>query len=295
MKVFVTGSSSHLARALLPQLCAMREIERVTGIDLAQPHFRHPKFVARNADIRDPRLGQLLRGHDALVHLAFVVLRGRMSPEQMFEVNITGSMRVFRAARADGVARLIHVSSAAVYGSGIDLAEDAPLRPLAGFLYGEHKALLETMLAAEFPDCVRLRPHAILGPHAQPLLKSLLRQPFYPRLPQPQPLLQCVHEDDVAGAIILCLRRTATGPFNLAVEGSLTCRELIMSHHKSPLPLPLAAARAGLRLAWKFRGWGDDPTWIDGLAHSLTLDCRRARVELGWQRRYDLPATLKTA
>jgi UDP-glucose 4-epimerase len=295
MKVFVTGSSSHLARALLPTLCAAREVERVTGIDLEPPHFKHPKFAAHSADIRDPRFEQLLRDHDALVHLAFVVLRGRMSPDQMFEINVTGSMRVFHAARAAGIARLIHLSSAAVYGSGIHLAEDAPLRPLSDFLYGEHKALLETMLAIEFPRCARLRPHVILGPHAQPLLKSLLRQPFYLRLPRPHPLFQCVHEDDVAAAILLCLGRDVSGPFNLAVEENLTCRELIRRRHKVSLPLPLTAARAGLKLAWKFYGWGGEPAWINGLSHSLTLNCRRALVELGWQRQYDLAATLNTA
>ena len=41
MKVFVTDSSSHFAAALLPQLCASAEIERVTGIDLDPRHFAH--------------------------------------------------------------------------------------------------------------------------------------------------------------------------------------------------------------------------------------------------------------
>jgi nucleoside-diphosphate-sugar epimerase len=295
MKVFVTGSSSHLARALLPKLCAAHEVERVTGIDLEPPHFKHPAFAALRADIRDSRLADLMAGHNALIHLAFVVQRGRMSLHNMFEINVTGSMRVFHAARAAGIARLIQLSSAAVYGSGIHLAENAPFRPLPGFLYGEHKALLETMLAIEFPDCVRLRPHVILGPHAQPLLKSLLRQPFYLRLPRPHPLLQCVHEDDVADAILLCLKRDVSGPFNLAVEENLTYRELIKRRHKLALPLPLSAARAGLKLAWKFYGWGGEPAWINGLAHSLTLNCRRALVELAWQRRYDLAATLNAA
>jgi len=294
MNVFVTGSSSRLARALLPRLCAARDIERVTGIDLEAPHFQHPKFTPRRADIRDAQLEQLLRGHDALVHLAFVVLRGRMSREQMFEINVTGTMRAFHAARAAGVTRLIHLSSASVYGSGIHLDEGAALRPLPGFLYAEHKALLENMLAIEFPDCVRLRPHVILGPHAQPLLKTMLRRPFYLRLPRPHPLLQCVHEDDVAAAVLLSLGRGISGPFNLAVEENFTYRELIKGRHRLSLPLPLAAARAGIKLAWMFYGWGGEPAWVSGLAHSLTLNCRRALVELGWRREHDLASTLET-
>ena len=294
MRVFVTGSSSHLAHALLPQLCALSEVEHVTGIDLAPPHFSHPKFSAQRADVRDPRLGGWLPRHDALVHLAWVVLRGRMRAQTLFENNVTGSLRVFHMARAAGVKRLIHLSSAAVYGSGSTLAEDAPLRPLAGFLYAEHKALVENALAGEFPDCVRLRPHVILGPHAQPLLQWLLRQPFYPRLPQPQPRLQCVHEDDVAGAILLCLQHDARGPYNLATAEHLNYRELIERRHRIALPLPLAAVRAGAKLAWLLSGWGGEPAWIEGLSATLLLDCRRARDELGWRPRYDLAALLKT-
>ena len=295
MRVFVTGSSSHLARALLPKLCAHQGVEQVTGIDLAPPHFAHPKFSAQRGDIRDTQLEPLMRDHHALVHLAFVVLRGRLPPARMFQTNISGSMRVFNAARAAGVKRLVHLSSASAYGSGVHLTEDAPLRPLKGFLYGEHKALLETMLAIEFPECVRLRPHIILGPHAQKLLKSLLKQPFHLRLPRPHPLLQCVHESDVCDAILLCLERDVRGPFNLALEDTLTYRELIRRRHKISLPLPLTAVRAGFGLAWRFYGWGGEPQWLNGLSQSLTLNCRRALVELGWQRHYDLAATLKAS
>lgn len=292
MRVFVTGSSACLARALLPRLCAASAIDSVTGYDIAPPNFVHPKFRALRGNVLDAGIADAVRDHDALIHLAFVVVRGRMSPQAMFDTNVTGSMRVFHAARAAGAGRLIHLSSAAVYGSGIHLAEDAPCRPLAGFLYGEHNALLEKMLAIEFPGCVRLRPHIILGPHAQPMLKALLRRPFYLRLPWPHPLLQCIHENDVASAVLLCLSRNVRGAFNLAVEEAATYRELIRRRHRLAIPLPLTAARAGWNLASMLYGWGGDSAWLTGLAHPLTLNCRRALVELGWQRDYDLTAVL---
>ena len=178
MNVFVTGSSSCLAQAVLPALCAEPGIERVAGVDLVPPRYAHAKFRAAQIDIRDPGLGAMLEGHDALIHLAFVVLRGRMSERDMFGVNVTGSHKVFHAARQAGLKRLVHLSSAAVYGSGIHVDERAPLAPLPGFLYALHKAHLEQLLEAEFPECVRLRPHVILGPHAQPLLRQLLALPF---------------------------------------------------------------------------------------------------------------------
>jgi nucleoside-diphosphate-sugar epimerase len=292
MKVFVTGSSSHLAQSLLPLLCAEPGIAHVTGADLAPPRFTHARFRAVQCDIRDPCLPSLLAGYDALVHLAFVVLRGRMTDAEMFDINVTGSHRLFHAARQARVARLVHMSSAAVYGGGVYLGEDAPLAPLPRFRYALHKAQLERLLAVEFPECVRLRPHVILGRNAQPLLRQLINLPCYVALPDPQPRVQCVHEDDVARAVLLALRRNVRGPFNLAVDDSISYRDLIRSRHRFALPLPPGAASAGLDIAWRLSGWGGEPAWIEGLARTLLLDCRRAAAELGWQSRYAAAAVL---
>jgi nucleoside-diphosphate-sugar epimerase len=226
------------------------------------------------------------------VHLAFVVLRGRMSEADMFDVNVTGSHKLFHAARAAGVRRLVHMSSAAVYGNGMHLDERAPLAPLPGFLYGAHKAQLERLLEADFPDCARLRPHVILGPGAQPVLRQLLRLPCYVALPDPQPLLQCVHEDDVARAVLLALGREAGGPFNLATEDGFSYREALRRRHRLCIALSPGTARAGLRFAWRHFGWGGEPAWVEGLSGTLLLNCRRAAVELNWRSRYDSAAVL---
>jgi nucleoside-diphosphate-sugar epimerase len=292
MRVFVTGSSACLAQALLPQLCADPGIEAVTGADLRAPRFAHGKFTALRLDIRDAALAQRIAGHDALINLAFVVLRGRMSEREMFDINVRGSLNLFHAARAAGVRRMVHLSSAAVYGAGVHLDEDAALDPLPGFLYARHKAHLERLLAIEFPDCARLRPHVVLGPNAQPLLKRLLNQPFYLRLPPPYPLLQCVHEDDVAHAALRCLESGAGGAFNLAAEEAFSFREVIRQRQRLSVPLPPFAARAALGLACKAFGWGGEPAWIDGLARTLLVNCRRAAVMLGWRSRYSAQAVL---
>jgi nucleoside-diphosphate-sugar epimerase len=292
MNVFVTGSSSRLADALLPQLCGWPKVERVTGVDLCPPRFRHPKFHPMRLDIRDPGLERLLDGHDALVHLAFVLLRGRLSEREMFDINVAGSRKVFHAARRAGVRRVVHMSSAAVYGSGVDLSESAPLAPLPHFPYASHKAQLERVLEIEFPECVRLRAHAILGPHAQPVLKQLLNQPCYVRMPEPHALLQCVHEDDVAQAVLCALERDVRGAFNLAVEDNFSFREVIRRRHRVSVPLPLFAARAAVGLAWRLSGWGGEPAWVEGLTRTLLVNCRRAAAELGWRSTYDAASVL---
>jgi UDP-glucose 4-epimerase len=292
MKVVVTGSSSHFASALLPRLCALPAVERVTGIDLDPPRFRHNRLGATRLDIRDPQLERLLAGHDALVHLACRTRRGNGPEQEMFDINVNGAHRAFHAARRAGVGRLIHLSSAAVYGSGVHLGETAPLNPAPGQLHAVHQAHLEKLLEIEFPECVRLRPHFVLGPNARPQIRRLLRLPCYVRLPAPYPLLQCVHEDDVAQAVLLALGREVRGAFNLAIEDSFSYRDAVKIRHRLAVPLPSAVARAGLNAARRWLGWEGESEWADALARTLLVNCRRAATELGWRSTHSVASTL---
>lgn len=286
MRIFLTGSASHLAAALLPALCADARITAITGIDLRAPDFTHAKFTHHRIDIRADETTRLLAGHDALIHLAFVVLRGKMPLAEMRDINVRGTQQLFEAAMLAGVARRIHLSSASVYGQGNALTENAPLAPVRDFAYAEHKAELERWFDAHDPDAVRFRPHVILGPHEQPLLTTLTRQPFYLRLPDPQPQLQCVHEDDVAQAIHSALFASVSGPFNLASDDTLSLREVIRSGNPRAMGIPPWLASMALRTAWRISGWGGEPGWIEAARFPLNLDTQRAARELGWHPRY---------
>jgi nucleoside-diphosphate-sugar epimerase len=279
MRVCVTGAAGHLARALLPELCAASWVESVIGIDRVLPVFRHPKLRPVVCDIAGPEALAAAGRADALVHLAYIVLRGRASQDEMRRVNVAAAQAIIAAAAAG---RVVVLSSAAVYGSGEGVTEQAPLAPLPGFLYAENKAALERWIAVHAVRAAVLRPHIILGPYALPLLRQLAALPVYPRVPDPQPRLQCVHERDVARAILAALRSDAAGAFNLAWSEPFAWRSLARMSHRRAIGLPLAWLRAALWLAWRVGGWGGEPGWLAGAARSLTLDCTRARDELGW-------------
>lgn len=304
MRVLVTGAASHLARVLLPRLLAAAGVHSVIGLDLRPVAVKHPRFGYVRADIRSPDLGMHLAEVDVVIHLAFVVLQSqlgaaRFDRETMRDINVGGSQNVFNLAAATGVKHLIHLSSAGIYAlpARTDaIGEDHPRAPLPGFGYAEDKIAVEDWLD-EFervnPDVrvVRLRPHAILGPCAQPFLKQLLRMPLYPRLPEPAPRLQCVHEEDVVAAIRLALFNRARGAFNLATGDHTSLRELKRQLHPLALPVPVPWLRRALALGWRHWNWGTDPAWAEGLQHSLVLDTTRARTELGWVPRYGVVHT----
>ncbi|MBU6485043.1 MAG: NAD-dependent epimerase/dehydratase family protein, partial [Betaproteobacteria bacterium] len=258
----------------------------VTGIDRILPAFRHPKFEPVVADIAERAAHVRLPGANALVNLAFVVMRGRQPLREMARNNVEGTKALLAAAQAAGIGSIVHLSSAAVYGHGVGLAEDAALAPLPRFQYALQKAQVDAWISQVLPRAAVLRPTVILGPNAQPLLRRLASAPCYLRLPDPQPRLQCVHEDDVAQAVALALGLGARGPFNLAAPGDFSLRELVRARRPRAHGVPLALADIALRVAWRATGWGGEPGWLDGAAQSLTIDCSRASAVLGWRPRH---------
>lgn len=294
MNVFVTGCASHLAKTLLPLLCNDERIDKVTGIDRKPCQFKHQKFVFHQADIRDDKLSAWMTRHDALIHLAFIVLRGKMPIEEMHDVNVTASFKVFQQAKNCGIPRFIHLSSASVYGQGSNLDEKTPFSPIPGFIYAAHKAELEIKLHQHFPNILCLRPHIILGPEALPLLRFILKQPFYVKLKGPQPLLQCVHEKDVAHAILLSVFSSISGALNLASDESLSFREMININRPGAIGIPLSLVKPILKLVWQLTGLGGEPAWLDGAEHSLTLNCLRAQNELDWKPEFSSLQAIKS-
>lgn len=305
MRVVVTGAAGRLARVLLPRLCADPAIERVVAIDRVRIGFGHPKLVPVIGDIGDAATHGHLDGAAALVNLAAVLLRGRTRIEAMRATNVDATKALLAAALERRVPAIVHLSSAAIYGNGEDLAESAPLAPLPGFRYAEQKAEVEAWIARELPSAVVLRPVAILGPNAQPLLRRLFAAPCYLRVPDPQPRFQCVHEDDVADAIMLALQRACGGPsrasrlpqasnasdasgaFNLAAPSAFALRDLALARHPHAPAIAPGVARAMLALAWVLARWGGEPGWHRGIERSLTVDCARAERVLGWRARHE--------
>lgn len=296
MNIFLSGASAHLATVMLPILCNDPGVARVVGIDIKPTLFKHEKFFFHAMDVRSPEIVTLLDNIDVVIHFAFVVLRSslksqRRNRELVFDINVNGSINLFNASKRAQVSKLIHLSSASVYGAWPDnppaISEAHPRRVMRGFSYAEDKNAVEDWLddferTNDHIRVIRLRPHVILGPNAQPFLIRLLKQPFYPRVAKPYPLLQCVWETDVARAIMSCCERDVAGAFNLATSPAISFYDMLSLLHRFPIPLPAGLAVKLHALAWRLTGALEEPGWLGAMHYSLVIDSARARHELDW-------------
>jgi UDP-glucose 4-epimerase len=298
-RVLVTGAAGHLGRVLLPRLLSDPRIARVTAFDRTAPAIRHAKLDVAIGDIVDADLALLLDGAEAVVHLAFVVLAASLGSRRrdralMRRINVEGTRRLVTQARAAGVRRFVYTSSVAVYGAWPDnpplIDECQPRRPNPGFAYAEDKAEVEDWLdgfAAGDLAMTRLRLHAIVGPNALPLINTLARSRVYLRVPDPQPAVQCVWEEDAARAILAALDG-CPGIYNIAAPDAVSHRELVCSAGRLGWGVPFGAAERLHRLVWPLTGAWGDPGWLAGLKYPLAVSTARAAAGLGWRARHSV-------
>ncbi len=110
-------------------------------------------------------------GVEQVIHLAALqVPMCRANPVLGAQVNVTGTVNVFEAARKNGIEHIAYASSIGVYGPPADfppglIANDAPRHPRT--LYGAYKVCNEQTAQVYFHDCgissACLRPYTVYG------------------------------------------------------------------------------------------------------------------------------------
>src|SRR3954447_12661030 len=112
LTVAITGPTGDIGRALLRQLDAAPEVDRIIGMarrpfDPAALGLEKTEY--RQGDILDKdSISALVDGVDVLVHLAFIIFGAR---EETHRVNLEGTRNVFEAAVSAGVKRFVYTSS----------------------------------------------------------------------------------------------------------------------------------------------------------------------------------------
>ncbi len=248
--VVITGVSGALGRRVVAALAKTSDWN-VVGIDsawfpsgVAKPR----RFTVHRLDLRSTELTSLFAGADCLVHLA-ADDPARLDSAKDDRTESIVTERVLAAAAAAGVGQLVFISSAVVYGAWADnpvpLTEDAPLRPTPGFTYSATKLELERAVTLWHRDrrtasVAVLRPAVTLGhPESRSWLAKTVHPSLVDRLGHGLPVLQYVHVDDVASAVVHALRHQLDGTFNVASDDWLQseqAHELLGPNLRLPIP-----------------------------------------------------------
>lgn len=302
--VVITGISGRLGRLVAARLHRDPGFA-IVGLD-RRPLVGRPKdIVHHQVDLRSKKARDVFRhagGHrvDALVHMG-VMHDPRARPSDLYSWNIRGTAQLLEYCATYNVPKVVLLSSANVYGPRPEnpqfLTEDAPL--LAAQRFPEMRDLVEIdhlvstfLWKAREIETVILRPVHILGRvHNAP--SNYLRRPRVPTLLGFDPMLQPIHERDVADAVLAALRPGVRGIYNIAGPGAVPLSTMIQVLGRERLRLPHPLATPALSAAFRLGLSSYPVAELDFIRYVCMVDDSRAQSELGWRPRMGLDETIR--
>jgi nucleoside-diphosphate-sugar epimerase len=296
-QVAVTGAGGFLGAALLTRLAAEPVQVRALVGPPAAPVPPLPAGVdARHGEIDQlPAVAELVRGCDTVFHLAgpASVAASFDAPAEFARVHVAGTATLLEACRHAGVARIVHVSSAEVYGAPQWLPVDESHRLQARSPYAAAKIgaerMIEAFALAHGAAVTVLRPFSIYGPRQSrggviAHILGQLRRGDAVELAAPEVVRDFCFVDDVAEALVAAAGAPASGlrVFNVASGSGITLAALARA----------AALAAGRDLPVRARAAGADRPRAAGL-DALVGDRARIEAALGWRPRTALADGLR--
>jgi UDP-glucose 4-epimerase len=298
--VLVTGICGRLGK-LVARL--VHREDRVIGIDRRAFVGKPKDIVHHQFDLRRKKTRDVFRagGIRAVIHLG-IMHDLRASTKEHHSWNVVGFQKVLEYMTQYGVPKLVVLSSANVYGPSSEnpqfLTEDAPL--LGAQHFSEIRDLVEVdHLAQSFfwkhpsVETVILRPCHILG-SVRNAASNYLRLERPIRVMGFDPMIQVIHERDVALALKLSLRRGVRGIFNVRGPGEVPLSHLFRLLGKRPISLPGGLLESALDRAFRYRLTSFPSPELDHIRYVCMVDDARARRELGFRPRYGLEDTVRS-
>lgn len=230
-RVLLLGGSGFVGRHVCEKLARlqwpMTVLTRRAANASAVQHL--PRLTVLEADVHDEAaLRRLLPGHDAVVNLV-AILHGNESAFEQAHVALPTTLA--RACLTSGVKRVVHVSA-------LGASDTAPSRYLRSKARGETALQAGAALGLQLSV---LRPSVIFGADDRFLNLFAELQKVFPLMPlaSAQALFQPVWVEDVAQAVVNCLREPTTQgqTYELCGPTVYTLRELVQ----------LAGRAAGIR------------------------------------------------
>lgn len=299
--MIVTGISGNLGRTLAKLL---HKEERIIGID-RRPFPGKPKDIElHQLDLRKRKAEDVFRKENikAVIHMG-IMHDPRMNEEEHHSFNVVGTTRILEYCAKYKVKKVVLLSSANVYGPSPDnsnfLSEDAPL--MAASRFSGVRDLIEVdMLAHGFfwrhpeTQTVILRPVHIVGPNIKnaPSNYLRLRNPWV--VAGFDPMVQLIHVEDTARAMVEALRPEARGVYNVTGPGEVPLSAIFRELRTTTLPVPGALIRPALGTLFKYRLASFPPGEIDHIQFLCMVDGKRWEKDLNWKPKYSMKETIRS-
>ncbi|MBL0274323.1 MAG: SDR family oxidoreductase [Chitinophagaceae bacterium] len=183
MHILITGGAGFIGSNLVSALLSDERVTRVIVLDNfstgskenIDEYFTHSKFRFIEGDIRNyADCLQACNGVDYISHQAALgsVPRSIHDPLTTNDVNITGTLNIFTAAKEKNIKRIVYAASSSTYGDhpGLPKVEDKIGKPLSPYAVTKYVNELYAKVYADVygMELIGLRYFNIFGPKQNP-------------------------------------------------------------------------------------------------------------------------------
>lgn len=293
----VTGGSGYFGLLLVDRL---REAgHRVRIFDINDAEDRPADVELFRGDIRDPdAVREACRDADVVHHNVALVPLAK-DKDAFWSVNRDGTRILLEACLANGVRKVMHTSSSAVFGVPERNPVTEKMEPHPREDYGRAKLAAEH-LCHEFIenglDVTIIRPRTIMG-HGrlgimQIIFEWVREGRNVPVFSGGQNVYQFVHADDLARAVIAAAARPGATIYNVGAEEFGTMRETLQGlvEHAGTgsrvVSVPMTPAVWGMKLTSALGLSPLGPYHALMYGRSMYFDVSKIRQETGWSAEY---------
>jgi UDP-glucose 4-epimerase len=306
--VALTGACTALGRLVIQRLDDDPEIREILVLDVREPPHSSPKVRFHRVDLTSHSAGTEISAAlaassvDTVIHGAFLS-HATPAADWAHELEDVGTMHLLDACARARPFRLVLLSTTLVYGPAAQnpnyLAESAPLEGIAGCAYIADKVAADLQVqdfARLHPDMVvtTLRLAPVLGPKSDNVFTRFFARPASPSIAGFDPLIQVLHEEDAAEAVLRAVQASPGGPINIAAPGVLPYSSALAYLGRIRVPLPYGFAKALGKALWSTQIIDTPPEMVALLKDLCVADTSRMIEALGLRPRYNIAQTLDT-
>jgi len=248
-RIAITGGSGHLGNCLIELLLSQGYLVNALHSN-GSPIKKNKNLTWINGDINDAEaINALIQNCEVLIHSAGLISIGSKNKDQVYRVNVTGTVTVINECAKFSPIRLIHISSSNAVkecnANGI-FNENRPYKNASDFIYPYTKALSEQLILkaveSQNLDAVIIRPTSIVGPADNK--PSLLGQTILDLSQNKMPAIttggyDLVDVRDLSQTIINSFVKGKKGEVYLIGGQYMTVKEIANASNSTKIPIEL--------------------------------------------------------
>ena len=243
--ILVTGAAGALAQHVINRL---RDRYNVVAVDFREQPYLGDDVPSYCIDFNKRVFEDLFKRYDfeGVIHLGRI-MSSQETRMRRYNANVLGTQKLLNLSNKYGIKRVIVLSTYHVYGANAYnpalIDESAPLKGAEltmDLIDSVELENLATIYLWRYPNLniTILRPCNIVGPGVRNTISQLLSSNYAPTLAGFSPMMQFIHIEDMAEALVLAYAKEKPGIFNVAPEDWVSYQHALSLCGCKMVPIP---------------------------------------------------------